>query len=98
MESRRLMNIIEQLMKLNCPVLEIDGKYVFIYNNFVIRFNSYNIWVGDNCYIYSNYYSGGEFYIKVKKYAQRSIDLNKLERMVNCDLRKRKLDKISESL
>lgn len=98
MESRRLMNIVEQLMKLNCPVLDIDGKYVFIYKNFVIRLNSYNIWVGDNCYSYENLRIGADFYLKVKKYFRRDMDLNELDRVVKCDLRRRKLDKISESL
>ena len=95
MEIRRLMDIIERLMELNCSVLYIDGKYVFIYKNYVIRLNEYNIWLGDDCYSYENLRIGGDFCLRVKKYYKRSIDLDKLERVVNCDIRKQKLDKIN---
>jgi hypothetical protein len=99
--EKKLMMIIERLMEMNCPALYIDQKYFFIYKNYVIKLNEYNIWLGDDCYTipretYTSYYSvGRNFYVKVQQYARKKLDINQLEVMIDKDFRKQKLEKIN---
>ena len=94
MKSVELMYIIEQLMEMNCPALNIDQKYMFIYRDYVIKLNTYNIWIGDNCYSYPQYNIGHDFFDKVCKYSRKSVDIDKLKSMVERDCRKQKLERI----
>jgi len=96
MKNVEIIEIIEQLMELECLVINCQMTYIFIYKNYGIAVGENNIWLGENVYSYSSYEEGKIFYKKVIDYARRKVDTKHLKNLINQDYRKRKLLKINE--
>ena len=98
MKDKEVIEIIEQLMEMDCLVINSPNHltFTFIYRNYTITLNENNIWIGGDRYSYPSYIEGQTFFRKIRVYASRQVNMIQLKNLINQDYRKMKLLKINE--